>query len=168
MEFAAYAVLMGDGSLNRQNRKRNTQHRNNMKTTSSLQKSTRLAGLVVALALFAGLASQSNAQTQIKGGQRLLELNGSSLTVVPGEQTPAAMSCANCQDVLVTQAVTDPKGLGARTLIAQGLATEQLARHLCGACTTKWTIEGQGKAKVAVFNHICPSCGSKAVAYGGN
>lgn len=81
--------------------------------------------------------------------------------------TPAAvaeptMACPKCKDTWVAQADTNPKGLGAKTLM--GATTKLVAKHMCDGCGNDWSVSGTGKGKQAVAIHKCSGCGSDNLA----
>ena len=76
----------------------------------------------------------------------------------------ASMRCPKCKDTFVSKPDTDPKGLGARTLMAKGTPRKLVATHLCPGCGTDWAVVGQGKAKAVVGTHKCQSCGAEDIA----
>jgi hypothetical protein len=136
-----------------------------MKTTR-INTMARFTGITIALALFVGVAVEAKAQEKGSakgGGIKLLQLSGSKAVPPAAPSDYKQMSCGKCKDVVVTRAITDPKGLGAR-LLAGGVATDSVAQHLCDGCGVDWTISGHGKAKVAVANHNCTSCSAESLA----
>lgn len=72
---------------------------------------------------------------------------------VPAEM--AAMLCAKCTDFTFAVRDLEPKGLGARTLMAGGPPMKWITSHNCRGCGTRWTITGVGKAKQAIAVHTC-------------
>ena len=129
--------------------------------TSRIKTLAQMTGLGITLALFAGVASEAKAQE--KGGERLMKLNAAPTPVfAPAEQ--AGMSCSKCKDVFTTQFDLTPRGLGARALVAGGVPTQTVARHLCDGCGVEWIITGHGKAKKAVAIHKCARCEARDLA----
>lgn len=124
----------------------------------------RLSGLAIALGLFAGVSGDLQAQ-QGQGARTLLELGARVKSApAPSVSDHKPMACARCKTVFEARAVTESKGLGARTLLTGGVPTETVARHLCEGCGVDWTITGHGKAKQSVATHKCASCGAESVA----
>jgi hypothetical protein len=81
---------------------------------------------------------------------------------MPVSPTVVSMACPKCKDTWVAQADTNPKGLGARTLMGQ--TTKRVAQHLCEGCGSEWTTAGNEKAKHAVATHTCSGCGAGNLA----
>jgi len=129
--------------------------------TTRINTATRFTGLLIALALFAGVAGQARAQEKgsARGGARLLMRPAPAPP--PSDYKP--MSCAKCKDQVVRVRDTDTRGLGARTLMARGTPTKLVSKHLCEGCGVDWTITGHGKAKQLVATHKCTSCGAESV-----
>jgi len=133
--------------------------------TTQINTLARLRGLPIALAFFAGVAGEVKAGGDGKGAVRLLEL--SRRVQPPAAPTVSefkAMSCPKCKDVWPTKPDITSRGLGGRSLVAQGVPTQTVAQHLCDGCGVDWTISGHGKGKVAVANHKCTSCGAESLA----
>ena len=76
-------------------------------------------------------------------------------TPAPAPARTEAMLCAKCTDFTFAVRDLEPKGLGARTLMAGGPPMKWITSHNCRGCGTKWTITGVGKAKQAVAIHTC-------------
>lgn len=75
-----------------------------MKNTNKILLAT-LAGIAISLITV-------SAQTQLKGGERMLQLNGTiTAAVAPGDYKP--MSCAKCKDVSMNVPGTTAKGASA-------------------------------------------------------
>jgi hypothetical protein len=98
----------------------------NMKRTNNILIAA-LAG--IALSVFAVLA-----QAEVKGGEKLLQLNGSSLpaTVSPGDYKPT--SCPKCQDISLN--ARDITSKGASALMASGAPAKTVVSHGCKGCNT--------------------------------
>lgn len=159
--YSIHAQRMSDKlrSTNKQQRERLE-----MKTTH-INTTARLAGITIALALFVGVAGEVKAGGDGKGAIRLLELSRRAQPApAPAVSEFKQMSCPKCKDILTTQPDVTSRGLGARSLVAGGVPTQTVARHLCDGCGVDWTISGHGKAKVAVANHKCTSCGAESLA----
>jgi hypothetical protein len=135
-----------------------------MKTTSHI---TALATALITVMV--GTATSANAQYKATGDDgitaspkvraQLDERNARSVTAKPALQT---MSCPKCKDAWVATADTNPKGLGARTLM--GSPTKLVAQHLCPGCGADMSVAGTGKAKHMVTSHKCSSCGAEELA----
>jgi len=131
-----------------------------MKTTR-INTVARFTGLVIALALFAGVAGEVKAQEKgsAKGGARLL--------MPPTPPSPPSdykpMSCGKCKDQVVQVRDTDTKG-GARGLLTGAPLTKSVSRHACDGCGVDWAITGHGKAKQSLASHKCTSCGAENLA----
>jgi len=148
----------------RSTNKQQQRERLEMKTIR-INTTARLAGITIALALFAGVAAEVKAGGDGKGAIRLLELGRRAQSApAPAVSEFKEMACPKCKDILTTQPDVTSRGLGARSLVAGGVPTQTVARHLCDGCGVDWTISGHGKAKVAVANHKCTSCGAESLA----
>lgn len=121
----------------------------------------RISGLFVAVALFAGIAQEVRAQAKGDGAKKLLELSGALVTPESGPIDYDPMLCRRCQDTVVAVPDRDPRGLGAKTLIARGTPTKLVARHACEGCGVDWVLVGHGKTKQAVAAHTCTGCGAE-------
>jgi hypothetical protein len=133
--------------------------------TKRINAAARFTGLAVGLALFAGVAGEVKAEDMKGAGARkLLELNGRVVTPKAEASDYKAMSCPMCKDTVVAIADRDPRGLGAKTLMARGAPTTLVAKHLCDGCGVEWTTSGHGKTKVAVATHKCTGCGAESLA----
>jgi hypothetical protein len=132
--------------------KETNQHTKEGKTmkTTQINKAARFAGLVIALVLFAGVASEAKAHEDYptKGGAKLLlRPNPAS---APSDYKP--MSCAKCKDEYVRRVDWSARGANKPTYL--------VAKHLCPGCDTTITTVGHGKAKQDVVTHKCTSCGA--------
>jgi hypothetical protein len=115
----------------------------------------------VVLSLFAG-----SAQAQVKGGERLQQLNGSSFTatVTPIEYKP--MLCGQCKDVFTN--VPDVTAKGAEALMALGVPTKTVVTHLCADCKTTIKVVSLGRHSPAdTVTHNCASCDTGKLAASG-
>lgn len=75
------------------------------------------------------------------------------------------MACPKCTDFTYAIPDLEPRGLGARTLMAGGTPMKWVRSHNCIACGTEWKIVGHGKAKQSIATHTCrPRCGSQDLA----
>ena len=97
-----------------------------------------------------------SAQEQVKGAQKLMQLNAIK-TPANAEAVQAddmvAMSCPKCKDRLVT--IVEPAAkTGAKP------ESRVVARHECPGCQRKIVTEGHGKAKTDKVVHTCKNCGS--------
>jgi predicted RNA-binding Zn-ribbon protein involved in translation (DUF1610 family) len=124
--------------------------------------------LAVSISVFA-LVGTANAQSQLGGDSGIaaspkaraqLYERKASLDTAPA--TVAAMACPKCEDTLVAQNDTNPKGSGSRTLMGQ--TTKLVSQHLCPGCGVEWVIAGTGKAKQSVAAHKCTSCGAEILS----
>jgi len=114
----------------------------------------RFTGLVIALALFAGVTGEVKAQEKgsAKGGARLLMRPDPPPP--PSDYKP--MSCAKCKDEFVRRVDWSARGANKPTVL--------VTQHLCDGCGVDWAITGHGKAKQSVANHKCISCGAENLA----
>jgi len=127
-----------------------------MKTTC-INTTARFTGLVIALALFAGVAGEVRAQNGAKGGAtKLLELSGGSITPKPEASNYKPMACGKCKSEFITTVDWTARGATKPTVLIE--------RHLCGGCETTIAVAGQGKAKHDVVTHKCSSCGAESLA----
>lgn len=127
--------------------------------TNYINTLSRLTGMSIALALFAGAAVTLKAgeiQTGKGGSSRLLELTGRSVTPKPGTSDHKPMSCAKCNDEYTSRVDWSARGANKPTII--------VARHLCDGCSNNWVVSGHGKAKTTTAVHVCTSCGAESLA----
>src|SRR5689334_8035698 len=77
----------------------------------------RLAGMTVALILFAGLNTEVKAQNGAKGGAtKLLELSGPQVVAKPETSTPwQPMACGKCTDHYSTRVDASARGANKHT-----------------------------------------------------
>ncbi len=69
-----------------------------------------------------------------------------------------AMACPKCKDGQVSMPVKGAKG--AQVLLAGGIPTQKVVRHLCASCDTTISIVGLSKAtKRETTTHNCTGCG---------
>ena len=133
-----------------------------MKTTNPISRVVKGSSLGLIIAVAAWLAAPTSVFGQIKGGQRLIELNRREPLPAVETGKSAPMPCAKCKDVVVVRRNTEAKG--GQALIAGGVPTKNVASHLCGGCGNKWEMVGHGKKKVSVAVHTCTECKAKKVA----
>jgi len=114
----------------------------------------RMTGLVIALALFAGVAGEVRAQE--KGATRLLRLSGTLVEPKAGASDYKPMSCAKCKDEYITRTDWSTRGANKPDIL--------VARHLCGGCDTATATVGRGKQAHDVATHKCTSCGAETLA----
>src|SRR6266498_374042 len=124
-----------------------------MKTTS-INTVVRMTGLVITLAMFAGIAGQVGAQE--KGATRLLRLSGTLVEPKAEASEYKPMACAKCQQEYVTRNDWSARGANKPDVL--------VARHLCAGCETSIATEGHGEAKYDVASHKCTSCGAETLA----
>ena len=113
-----------------------------------------------ALAMAAWLPTTANAADQVKGAQKLMEMNkvktvGDIEALKVGDTF--AMACAKCETIMVTEVVNTAKG--AEVLAASGKPTKLIGKHLCAGCGSTIEIVGHGKAKESKITHTCGACG---------
>ena len=131
-----------------------------MKPINRLNKSV----LVIALSFAAGLLlNTASAAEQIKGAQKLMEMNkvktvGDIEALKPGDTF--AMACAKCETILVKEVISTAKG--AEVLAANGQPTTLIGKHLCPGCGSTIEIVGHGKAKDSKITHTCGACGDSS------
>jgi len=142
-----------------------------MKNINRIKRIIQGPTLALASMMIIGVAWAGNANTQnrafddgiaaspkVRAG---LDERKTKIAVVKEKGTVSTMPCAQCTDVLVSSPLSEPKGLGARTLVAKGTFTKPVAKHLCPACETKWQVSGVGKARQAVAVHTCGQTAKK-------
>ncbi len=142
-----------------------------MKTVNEITRKIRGSGLAVAAILIATLAAVAPANAQyrptgddgITASPRLrFQLDERRARTAPAVPTQPTMACPKCKDAWGAQADTNPKGLGARTLMGQ--TAKLVAKHLCNGCGTDWSVAGTGKGKHSVATHKCSGCGAEDLA----
>ena len=114
------------------------------------------------IAILAGLALSvlaTSAQTQVKGGQAMLQRSGGLTIATAASSDSKPMSCAKCQDVLT--AVPDSTAKGGSKLLAHGVPAKAVVSHLCAGCNTTIAQVGHGRQAKEVATHTCTSCGSE-------
>lgn len=133
-----------------------------MKTTRNNRMTRRTVMTATALALAIGvwMPSTTNAADQVKGAQKLMELNkvqtvGDIEALKVGDTF--AMACAKCETILVKEVISTAKG--AEVMAANGKPTKLLGKHLCTGCGATMEIVGHGKAKESKITHTCGACG---------
>jgi len=127
-----------------------------MKTTC-INTTARFTGLVIALALFAGVAGEVRAQDGAKGGAgKLLELSAGPSTLKPQASNYKPMACGKCKSEFITTVDGSARGAFKHPVLIE--------RHLCGSCETTIAVAGHGKAKRDVVTHKCSSGGAEALA----
>jgi DNA-directed RNA polymerase subunit M/transcription elongation factor TFIIS len=128
-----------------------------MKTINHISRNISCGIAVLAIASLMSLPTFVSAQEQVKGAQKLMQLNAIK-TVADAEAVKegdmVVMSCPKCKDSWVTIVVA-PTKTGAKP------ETNVVARHECPGCTHKYVIEGHGKAKTDKLVHVCKMCGSE-------
>ena len=125
--------------------------------TSGINTTARCTGLVIALALFAGVAGEVRAQNGAKGGAtKLLELSGTSITPKPEASLNKVMACGKCNSEFITAVDWTARGAYKPAVLIE--------RHLCGGCETTIAVAGHGKAKRDVVIHKCSSGGAESLA----
>jgi hypothetical protein len=125
--------------------------------TLRINRTARLTGMTIALALLAGAAGELKAQNGAKGGAtKLLELSGGLVTPISEPSNYKPMACAKCKDNFSYRVDWAARGANKPTVL--------VPKHLCDACATAISVEGHGKAKHDVVTHKCGSCGAAALA----
>jgi hypothetical protein len=131
-----------------------------MRTIRTHSKNILGIGIAYALAIAVWLPNTTHAGDQVKGAQKLSELNkvsnvGDLEALKVGDTL--AMACAKCQTIIVKEVVSTAKG--AQVLAADGKPTMLVGKHLCKGCGSTIEIVGHGKAKESKITHTCGSCG---------
>lgn len=122
-----------------------------MKTINHLSRNLGCCFAALTIAGLLALPTTGSAQEQIKGAQKLLQLNAgktvaAARTVPAGEK--AAMSCPQCKNSRVA-IVEAPTKTGAKP------ETKFVVRHECPDCSQKVVIEGHGKTRTDKLVHAC-------------
>jgi hypothetical protein len=127
-----------------------------MKTTC-INTTARFTGLVIALALFAGVSGEVRAQNGAKGGAgKLLELSAGPSTPKPQASNYKPMACGMCKSEFITTVDGSARGAFKHTVL--------IGRHLCGGCETTIAVAGHGKAKHDVVTHKCSTPAVESLA----
>jgi len=128
-----------------------------MKTINQISRDLTSCCAALAIASLVSLPTFVSAQEQVKGAQKLMQLNAIK-TVADAEAVQVGdmvvMSCPKCKDSWVT-IVEAPTKTGAKP------ETKVMARHECPGCQHKIVTEGHGKAKTDKIVHVCKQCGSE-------
>ena len=117
-----------------------------------------LGGLLTIAMLAAALFTNINAlaaDVTTKGGAtKLMTLKTVSdiEALQPGDVV--VMACAKCDTVTETRIQHSPKG-------TVGGTETKVAVHTCPGCSSKWEVDGHGKAKTEKVTHVCSHCGAK-------
>lgn len=94
---------------------------------------------------------------QEKGATLLMQHKHAADIKTVETTSPAVMSCPKCKDAWVT--VTEKTGKTAMPEVQR-----QVLRHECPGCSTKFVVEGYGKAKTSKAIHTCTETASKAAS----
>lgn len=128
-----------------------------MKSINQISRNLARSFAVLTVASLLSLPTLSFAQEQVKGAQKLIQLNAIK-TVADAQAVQAGdmvvMSCPKCKNSWVT--VVEPA-----TKTGVKAETKVVARHECPGCQHKWVTEGHGKAKTDKLVHVCKQCGSE-------
>ncbi len=138
----------------------NQERPKNMKT-NPMNKIVRFAAVIVTVTLM-GAGTAVMAQSGAKGGAtKLLGITSRATATAASTVATAAkpMNCKMCVDRTIAIPDTEPKGLGAKTLVAKGTPVKFISTHDCTACGTDWNVVGNGRAKALVPAHRCGACG---------
>lgn len=135
-------------------------------------RAARLTGLTVAVAMLASVAAVQ-AQYKATGddgitaspkARQFIDEYKRNHSPAPVPAEIPRMACPKCKNATVTVRDTEPKGLGAKTLVAGEVPTKVVTTHGCNGCWTDWNAVGHGKAKVSVASHKCTGCGEVNLA----
>jgi hypothetical protein len=131
-----------------------------MKPTFKRMISRKALGATVLTAVLAWLPMTATAADQVKGGQKLTELNqiktvGDIDALKAGDIV--AMACAKCKSVWIS--TVDQQAKGGQVLDAQGKPTKLIAKHTCPGCKSIIEVAGHGKEKNQTVKHVCKACG---------
>lgn len=146
-----------------------TQQRNERFKMKSIthRKIAGLTGLALALGFLAMQPNSALAQGKGSGRGGAASLRGRVQPVQAVQSQHqhhqhAKVSCAKCQDTTITVRDLEPRGGGGRALMAQGVPTKTVAKHLCEGCQVSWTVKGHGKQKKSVATHTCTMSGEES------
>lgn len=121
------------------------------------------AGLLVALALASGCATDSTTASQMKpmkGGEHMLMLQGintqQDVNALKGDDT-FAMVCAKCKTVWTTRVKSGIKA--GQILNEHGQPTEVIGTHACKGCNSTLTVVGHARGDLVELKHSCKMCG---------
>jgi hypothetical protein len=112
------------------------------------------AGLIVVLATTVWTPISTGAAEHMKGGERLLDLQGIKTQAEADALKPGdtmAMVCAKCKSVVIHN-ITTEKGHVKTMTVGE--------KHLCPSCNSTITIVGVGHGAHDEANHVCGKCGS--------
>ena len=113
-----------------------------------------LAITTLAAALFTNVISVAADVTAKGGANKLMSLKtvGDVEALKTGDVV--VMACAKCDTITETRLQHSPKGTG-------GATETKAAMHTCPGCSSKWEVDGHGKAKTEKMTHVCSHCGAK-------
>ena len=141
---------------------------------NQIGRAIRNSGLALAACVIAGLASASHANAQYKPTDDRVTASPKLRQFIddyhrnhgpaPARVEISQMACPKCTDFTWAIPDLEPRGLGARTLMASGRPMKWVTDHMCSGCGTKWETTGVGKAMKSDAIHICSRCGSKNLA----
>ena len=128
-----------------------------MKTGNIIGKLSLTSSLAIALAVGIWLPTQTQAADQVKGAEKLMQLNRIT-TPAQAEALKAGdsvvMVCTKCKSVMMHN-VTKEKGHIEVMTVG--------AKHLCPGCNSTIEVVGFGKGKRDEVKHVCQSCGDDSV-----
>jgi hypothetical protein len=147
----------------------------NVQTLIQIGRAIRNSGFALAACVIAvlALASHANAQYKPTGDdgitaspklRQFLNEYHRNHSPAPKPVEIPQMTCPKCTDFTWAIPDMEPRGLGARTLMAGGTPMKWVTDHMCTGCGTKWETKGVGKAMKSVAIHTCSRCGSKNLA----
>src|SRR5215510_4530381 len=115
------------------------------------------SGLAIAVAIAVWLPIQSRAADQVKGAEKLMQLNrittpAQAEALKPGDSI--VMVCTKCKSVMM-HSVTREKGHIEIMTVGE--------KHLCPGCNTTIETVGFGKGKRDEVKHVCNACGDESV-----
>lgn len=128
-----------------------------MKAINQISRNLGRAFAALTVVSLLALPRPASAQDQVKGAQKLMQLNAiktvaDAEAVQPGDTV--VMSCPKCKTSWVT--IVEP---AAKTGVKP--ESKLVARHECPGCSHKFVTEGHGKAKTDKLVHVCKQCGSE-------
>lgn len=114
------------------------------------------SGLAVALALGVWLPGKVHAGPELKGAERMLQMQGINTRAQAEALKPddtIAMVCAKCKSVAI-ETVTIEKGHIKHVMPGE--------KHLCPGCNSYIQVVGTGKGAKNEVRHVCEKCGDSS------
>jgi hypothetical protein len=128
-----------------------------MKVRNTIGKLSLGSSLAIALAAGLWLPLRAPAADQVKGAQKLMELDrittpAQAEALKPGDSL--VMVCAKCKSVMMHNVTTEKGHIKVMTVGE---------KHLCPGCNSTIETVGFGKGKHDEVKHVCTKCGDDSV-----